>query len=348
MKNTDKLITKSWREAYFYTSRLSELFLSYPKGTIHKMNDLSKVNLEMKHFIDYLSDEEAGQALQKTPSTNPFDTIQSDLIAHLKEAFDREDQLSNDVFDWLKKNHRACAFSYHFLKNNNHYKRTDKREERAYLNDLKENRQALIGTTHNTNLNGILNQNYPMRLFNIHENNLLPTSHKQRFEIIRDAFTFGEIAIDGQQYLMRLISEAWSIALKNKSNVRFSRWLVSKDTYQVEWLSNYIEQQFDKYYLPWEAVGDEESHSALQAYFDYQFLLSPKDTENLFVYKIRPAWNQRKHQNKPNGTKSRGVSMTERTRNRLDWLVKEKDMKINAIIKELVDQEYEALNGSSK
>jgi len=349
MRGVNMLTSKSWREAYFYTNRLSDLFLSYPKGEIHDINNLSKVDLEMKHFIDYLSDEEIGEALQVPQSSNAFDTLKPELITRLREDFDREDQLPNEAFDWLKKNHRACAFSYHFFKINTAHKSTTQNlDNRKNLNNLKQNRQALVREQNGLNLSAMLNERALMRLFNIHDSASLPNSHKQRFEIIKQAFETGEVSIDGQQYLMRLLSEAWSTTLKNKSNVQFSRWLVSKDSYQVEWLSNYVEQQCDKYYFPWETIGEEESHKALQAYFDYQFLLSPKDTENLFTYKIRPAWNQRKHQNKPNGTKSRGVSMTQRTRDRLDWLVKEKDIKINAVIKDLIDQEFEALGGPSK
>ncbi|WP_259397835.1 hypothetical protein [Vibrio sp. SG41-7] len=40
--------------------------------------------------------------------------------------------------------------------------------------------------------------------------------------------------------------------------------------------------------------------------------------------------------------------MIERTSKRLDWLAEHKGEKINAVIKELIDKEFEQLNGPEK
>ncbi|MCE2573917.1 hypothetical protein [Motilimonas eburnea] len=94
-------------------------------------------------------------------------------------------------------------------------------------------------------------------------------------------------------------------------------------------------------------MSDSEKYLAIQSYFDYQFLFHPTETQLLFL-KLRPAWNQREFQSKNNGIKSRGISMSERTTKRLNWLAKSKDQKINTTIKELIDQEFEFLGGPSK
>ncbi|WP_028866963.1 hypothetical protein [Psychromonas arctica] len=338
---SNSLESKSWREAVFYANNLREMFGINSNSLINQAKDLTGADSFLHQDISDFTPERIRKCLAGTIQKPDDNDLKAVLISLLKKSFHEKEQLTNDAFEWIKNDRRICAFCYHFLKENSPYSRA---KEEDY--DPKGNREPLQNQEERGGLNSILNGKNAMRLFDIRPRNKMPNSHQERLEIIKCAFWEGEVSMSGQQYIMSLLSEAWVKSFKEKTNIKLFRWLDGNDKQKVEWLHNYMEKQIKRLRLPWEAINDEERYFALQADFDYQFLKNPVGTESLFL-KARLAWNQMTARNKENGPKSRGISMSKRTSERLDWLANNKDQKINSLIKDLIDNEFERLRGPS-
>lgn len=341
-KMNDSLVSRSWREAVFYAYQLKDMFDIDSRRLINSADDLRQADDFLRRYISSFSAESIRKALAITSQRSAGDDLKAGLISFLQKTFDEKEQLNNDDFKWIKDDPRICAFCYYFLKRSS--LRAPREED---SDDLKWERYALESEAERKDLIAILNRENSLTLYGIHTRVTKPHSHKDRFKIIKAAFASGEIDLPGQQYIMGLLSDAWTKSLNEETNKKFSKWINGKDSQKVIWLCDYVKKQSTMFYLPWDPVNDEERYLALQAEFDYEFLLQPVKYESLFI-KARLAWNQVTARNKKNGPKSRGISMSERTSKRLDWLVTQKDEKINAVIKELIDKEFELLNGPER
>ncbi|PMG67311.1 MULTISPECIES: hypothetical protein [Vibrio] len=338
----DFLVSRSWREAVFYADILREMFNLDSTHLIKQADTLEKADVFLLHGISSNSTEIIQKALASMGQKSTGDDLKAELISFLQKTFNDKGQLKNDDFKWIKDDPRICAFCYYFLKRSSlHAPREEDNE------GFKWERYALKSEAERKDLRAILTRENSLKLFRIHTRLITPHSHKDRFEIIESAFHCGEIELSGQQYIMNLLKEAWTTSLQEETNKKFSKWLNGKDHKKVEWFCDYIAKQDNMFYLPWKPGDDEEHYLALKAEFDYVFLEDPKESKYLFM-QARLAWNQMTARNKKNGPKSRGISMIERTSKRLDWLAEHKGEKINAVIKELIDKEFEQLNGPEK
>ncbi|MEZ9652339.1 hypothetical protein BCU32_016820 [Vibrio lentus] len=338
----DSLVSSSWREAVFYAYQLKDMFDIDSRELINSADDLRQADNFLRRDISSFSAESISKALASASHKSAGDDLKAELISFLQKTFNEQEQLKNDDFKWIKDDFRICAFCYYFLKR--HTLHSPREED---IENLKRDRYALQHQADRSSLNDILDRKNSMRLFKSNTREIEPNSHRDRFQIVKSAFLYCEIELSGQQYIMSLLSEAWTKSLKEETNKKFSKWLNGKDHKKVEWLCDYVEKQ-DKYFrLPWDPATNEEHYLAIQAEFDYAFLEDPKENKYLFT-QARLAWNQMTARNKKNGPKSRGISMIERTSKRLDWLAEHKGEKINAVIKELIDKEFEQLNGPEK
>lgn len=338
----DSLVSSSWREAVFYAYQLKDMFDIDSRELINSAGDLREADNFLRRNISSFSAESISKALASASHKSAGNDLEAELISFLQKTFNEQEQLKSDDFKWIKNNPRICAFCYCFLKRHTLYRPREEDNK-----NLKWNRYALESEVKRTDLRALLERKNSIILFEIHSRTLKPNSHKDRFKIIKSAFLNSEIRLNRQQYIMNLLSEAWTTSLEEETNKKFSKWLNAKDHQKVIWLCDYVKKQDDMFYLPWDPINDEERFLALQVEFDYEFLRAPKENKYLFM-QARLAWNQMTARNKKNGPKSRGISMNERTSKRLDWLVTHKDEKINAVIKELIDKEFELSGGPSK
>ncbi|MFS1981904.1 hypothetical protein BCU36_023250 [Vibrio lentus] len=338
----DSLVSRSWREAVFYADTLREMFNLDSTHLIKRADTLAKADVFLLGAISALSTESIRKTLASTSQKSPKNDLKAELISFLKKTFNEKEQLNNDDFKWIKDDPRICAFCYYFLKRSSPHAPREEDSE-----GLKWERYALNTEAERKDLRAILEGKNSLRLFEIHTRAMMPHSHKDRFKIIKSAFFYGEIELRGQQYIMNLLQEAWTESLREVTNIKFTKWLNGKDHQKVTWLCDYMKKQDKVFYLPWKTITNEEHYLALKAEFDYEFLQQPERYESLFI-KARLAWNQMTARNKKNGPKSRGISMSERTSKRLDWLAAHKDEKINAVIKELIDKEFDQQNGPEK
>jgi hypothetical protein len=338
----NSLVSRSWREAVFYADTLREMFNLDSAHLIKRADTLEKADVFLLNGISTFSAESIGKILASTSQKSANNDLKAELILFLQKSFNEKEQLNSDDFEWIKSDKKICAFCYYFLKTHTLYK-----QDKDSNYDLKWDRYAFQHKVERDVLNSILDRKISMRLFKTNNRGIEPNSHKNRFKIVKSTFLNSEIELSGQKYIMRLLSEAWTKSLQEETNIKFSKWLNAKDHQKVTWLCDYAKKQDDMFYLPWDPINEEERYLALQAEFDYAFLQEPKDNKYLFM-QARLAWNQVTARNKKNGPKSRGISMLERTSKRLDWLAEHKGEKINAVIKEIVDKEFEQLNGPEK
>ncbi|MFI3246556.1 MAG: hypothetical protein R3Y10_08755 [Ferrimonas sp.] len=337
----DSLASRSWREAIFYAYQLKDMFNIDSDELISSADDSRQADDFLRREISSFSTESIQKALTSMGQKSTGDDLKADLISFLQKTFN-EQQLNSDDFKWIKNEPRICAFCYYFIKR--HTLHSPREED---IENLKRDRYALQHQADRNVLNDILDRKNSMRLFKSNTRGIEPNSHRDRFQIVKSAFLYSEIELSGQQYIMSLLSEAWTKSLKEETNKKFSKWLNGKDHKKVEWLCDYVKKQDKYFYLPWDPTTNEERYLALQAEFDYEFLEDPGECKCLFI-QARLAWNQVTARNKTNGPKSRGISMIERTSKRLDWLAEHKGEKINAVIKGLIDKEFEQLNGPEK
>lgn len=339
------LYSHSWREALFYAIKLDKMFSMSTYDIVKNAKDLADADEALNYEIRRLPADKIQSMLSIKP--NLFDGIAPSLIEQLRQNFD-DAQLPDDAFEWIEKDLRICAFCYHFLVKKSgeidEYNINDKDKKPLRIRDT---RSPLVLTNRYVTIEQFLNANDCFRVPYIRSINVTTDNHIQRLSGIKTAFRHSEVDSIGQHEILRLLSEAWKMVFNDQRSMDFKKWFDAKDTTQIEWLNSYMKKKFTHFHLPWEPASDEEIYFALQADFDYQFLINPTLTEALFS-KARLAWNQRKFQNKNCGTKSRAISMSERTNKRLDWLAKHQDKKINATIKALIDSEFEHLGGPSK
>lgn len=333
--------SRSWREAEFYLSNFTNDEISW-------MNEISRCNIKEQPIIKI--DELMRECLVNKEREGRLEGVifldgVSLFIKKAKDTFETKYQLIDESFQWLKKEKRACAFCFNLLNSEGLSYFSNVITDELNSHEPFLHRKGTIERSFYTH--SIKNLN---RIINIPLNNLMENvsihDHESRFDLIVTSFKYCEVDLEGQLQIMKFLSNSWADTLENENTVKLYKWFDNNDL-QVEWLFQYLRKQIYSFALPWKTINNEELYIALQAYFDYQFLVDPLKTESLFL-KIRPAWNQRKHQNKNEGTKSRGISMTERTNKRLDWLASHNDKKINVLIKELIDKEFTLTGGPSK
>lgn len=330
-----ELQINSWREALFIASELNDLFYMNIYDDVKESRSIEHATDDIYNAIEVIKLDDISS--KTNIKVNKFDGVASSIIKYLKNEFTDKQQLPKDEFEWIKNDPKTCAFINHFLYINSG-------EIYDYKSDsirIKDTQLPLVYSKYPLSLHRFLNSRDRIRLPYIRKRQALFGNHLERFNAIVTAFKYSEINLDGQIYILKLLKEAVAEIFSNKENATFKNWLNFEDEKQIDWLVSYLKKQ-DSLRMPWKPINIKEKYLAVIADFDYQFLINPKQT-GLIFNKVRQAWNQRKFQNKTDGTKSRSISMTKRTRERLDSLAKEKDIKINAVIKELIDKEYEAL-----
>lgn len=337
----------SWREGFFYAREL-DLLLGFgcveELNHIHNLRDAESYLSGILFNVPYARAEEVLKKLCKT--TNPFDD-QYPLTTHLKSKFSEEQQLPDSAYQWMEDNLKACAFCYQFLYLNSCRYDDEVTDYEGKALDPKYLRQPLIKTTTFPTLPAFLRNRDRIRIPVIRYRKLTPNIISELINCIKTAIQESEVDINGQKYILELLAEAWKETSRNDACKKFDKWFDVENNYQITWLQEYFIKKFPDKNPPWEPTNINDYYYIQHAEFFYHSLMN-LTSARLFLQEARNSWNQRKFQSKNKGTRSRSISMSERTNKRLDWLAKNKDQKINAVIKELIDLEFEHLGGPSK
>ncbi len=337
----------SWREGFFYAR---ELDLLLGLGCVEELNHIHNLRDAESYLSDILfnvSYAKAAEVLKKLgKKTNQFDD-QYPLTTYLKSKFSNEEQLPDSAYQWMEDNPKACAFCYQFLYKTSTLSEIDVWGEGRKRLNPKYTRQPLCHTNKYPTLHQFLKYNDSIRTTKIRSRVQAPKTINDLSECIKSSLRCSEIDVFGQQYIVDLLAEAWTYSSQEKHCVKFDRWLEKNNKKKILWFKEYAFKRFPNYPLSWFPTNDQDYYYVFHANFHFLSLIRPSDAI-LFFKDARSSWNQFNFRNKSIGSKSRSISMSERTNKRLDWLAKNKDQKINAVIKELIDLEFEHLGGPSK
>ncbi|ORT49516.1 hypothetical protein ST37_14060 [Vibrio sp. qd031] len=337
----------SWREGFFYARELDGLLRLGCVVELNHIRNLREAEDYLSGILFNMPQTEASEVVNNLGiKTNLFDD-KYPLATHLKSKFSEKHQLPNDAYLLMEGNLTFCAFCYQFLYFNSSHIGDEIKDNEGKVLDPKHSRQPLIKTNTFPRLPTFLENRDLIRIPSIVKRTLTPNTISDLINCIKTAFNESEIDIIGQKYILDLLADAWKKTSRSEYCKKFNKWLNIEDTNQISWLQEYFIKKSPDRALPWEPTNINDYYYIQHAEFHYHYLIKFTSAK-LFFQEARSAWNQRKFQNKNKGTKSRSISMSERTNKRLNWLAENKDQKINAVIKELIDLEFEHLGGPSK
>ena len=227
----------------------------------------------------------------------------------MRTAF-KSSQLPSSYFRWIdKKEERLCNWVWCYLKS------ITKNLEAESEQDPKRENQFLL-------LSG--------KAFNTERNNAA-----DRHIDILDAFYNGEADIQQQQDLLEELKAKWQEIRFNETIVN---WLEENNPSQWTWawsyLQNITQRPLEQAWIP---TSEAEKKAAVIATID---LSDNVDRKALIIDKMKKAWSQKKFREKSSGRKPYSISMTLNTKQKLNALAEEKNMKINEMVEYLVRNEY--------
>lgn len=333
MNDSDMLQAHSWREAIYLAREIRKQH-SIDTSFIESCNTLVQAN---KHLNRYLSELEECEG-------------KSQLIAEAREKFKANDQISEEELRFLKDNPRACGFCITFLlfhSGSDSATFFSNNENSRFAQKEKYNFSPVASSSYGRKVRPTSNEfrehPVPLRFCTRTDEQRQFVDHKARFRYVIETLHHSNVNLGGQHYLVNLIHDLWAQCNNQASeNQKFIDWLDHKSEDQITTCIKYLKRNLDGFTLPWKPVVTSEKYQALVAYFDYQLLMKPAET-TLVIQKMKASWNQKKFREKTKGKRPYSVSMTDRTKTRLTWLVEQDDSNISDVIKKLIDEKYEQL-----
>ncbi|WP_260261452.1 hypothetical protein [Vibrio intestinalis] len=307
----------SFRECSFYINYLSQA-----------LNERTFLPIE-----DFNSTQECLDALRKELSRlERKGKINSSHIRKMRADF-QNCQLSDEDFLWLhNSDERFCNWVWCYLREQS--KTFDRMNFRDLLRRDNSNKKQL----HDFGLDLDLGRNFDglsHEAFKTMSNNL--TTRKSN---IIDSFRSSELELSQQRRVIETLLSTWESILED---TRMSAWLEENQEAQSTWSWNYIKDTgYRLQSKVWRVSSEKDKRAAIVAVFD--ILHDKPDRKSLLIGKMKRAWSQKKFREKSNGKRPYSVSMSERTKKRLMWLVEQEDSSINEIIKKLIDARFEQLN----
>jgi hypothetical protein len=254
----DVLHAHSWIEADFYALELDKRYDNENeiRDLIDDCKTLSRANRTINRSVKQIED----QAHTEVP------------LREIENSFLKAERLNDDEFLYLKTSYRACGFILTFLL----------KESRREISD--DNRYNL-SPFHDKNMRSwptpkqYLKNPAQLKL-NIPRDNLRSlTELNSRYRLIRKIFLRSNINLGGQEYLFDLVTQLWDKCLSSSDHRKLVQWFDQKNHDQIHSCIYYLNNNTNRFSLPWNPVSDNECYHALVAYFDYHLLMHPLETE---------------------------------------------------------------------
>ncbi|NVK72363.1 MAG: hypothetical protein HWE24_02695 [Oceanospirillaceae bacterium] len=276
----------------------------YADFLVKNIRSASAKNLRGESQVERL--EKLNNELQNLISKN---RAPQNFASQMRSAF-KATQLPISYFRWLdKKNERLCNWAWCYLKS--HSKKPNTDEEQT---DNIENSFLLLYE----------------KAFNTEREN-----SADRYNDVIDAFYLGEADSQQQEALLEKLKDKWQDIRFNETLVN---WLEDNNPAQWMWawsyLQNITQRPLENAWIPTTAV---EKKAAVIATID---LSDNVDRKALIIDKMKKAWSQKKFREKSSGKKPYSISMTLNTKQKLNALAEENNMKINEMVEYLVRNEY--------
>ncbi|MCU8508404.1 ribbon-helix-helix domain-containing protein [Vibrio vulnificus] len=171
---------------------------------------------------------------------------------------------------------------------------------------------------------------------------LTPRTHDDRISAIIGFIDRVPVSLDKKRAVLKLLDD--------QSNRIFNsnfRWVKEDNEQQCQWVWSYIKTTQDAlphFLAP--PITAKELHDASIAVFD---IWQASDAEKeLFIYKMKKAWGQKKHRKKMEGQNKKGYSftMSEDIKSALDRLCKHTGQSKNQIVEQLIKEKIAAIEGT--
>lgn len=227
------------------------------------------------------------------------------LINEMESAY-QERILPEYYFNWMKSD-RACYFSWGFIR------------------EIKT-KDYMIG------------HQFPHSTEFIYDDLDLdknPSSSEERYNLI---ITFFDLMTDTFENKKRILE-----AMKNKWNEIFSNpkpfnWLKETDEQQCEWAWEYIKKHINTTRLI-QPTNNKEKY--LSIYCSFDLWQENEYRKKIFLININKAHSQRKFRDSIKNKKALNTFIDKKSKEKLEFLAKYKDRKINELIEHLINKEFE-------
>ncbi|HCG6308263.1 TPA: hypothetical protein NJ316_002927 [Vibrio parahaemolyticus] len=311
----EPLQAHSFRECDFYINYLNDAFDDANFRSIEDFDTVQECLEDIREELSYLENE---------------GRITHSQIKKLQAEFQNH-QLSNENFRWLNESDdRFCNWVWCYLRKN-----SEGFDRAAWYRD-----QRIENQTYTTTIQEIDS------ILDVHIDGLAHTAFKKmsnnmaarKSDIIK-CFKTSELSLSHQLKLIDTLLSTWE---RLSEDTRVSKWLESDQHTKSDWLWDYLKETGYRLHRGvWRVSNERDKRAAIIAMFD--ILDDNPDRKSLLIGKMKRAWSQKKFRDKSNGKRPYSVSMTDRTKERLTWLVEKDDSNISDVIKRLIDEKYDQL-----
>ncbi|MBC8662970.1 hypothetical protein H1X87_16435 [Vibrio parahaemolyticus] len=171
---------------------------------------------------------------------------------------------------------------------------------------------------------------------------LTPRTHDDRITAIIGFLDSIPITLDQKRAVLKFLDD--------KSNRIFHtnfRWIKEDNEQQCQWVWSYVKSTQDKlpHFLASPITAKELSDASIAVFDIWQAVDAEKE---LFIYKMKKAWGQKKHRKKMEGQNKKGYSftMSEDIKSDLDRLCEYSGQNKNQIVEQLIKEKIAAIEGT--
>ena len=156
--------------------------------------------------------------------------------------------------------------------------------------------------------------NIIIKKYNINQTNISTTQNYEYFINIFDCINLNK---DEKIYLLNDLKSIWSNTELNENDVN---WLTPLDQSQIIWAWKYLEKNNKLGYFPTSPVSIIERHQYICAFLDLISIFNGQDSKELFLYKMKKTWSQKKYRDNDRIKKPYHLPLSKDSHNKLTHL----------------------------
>ena len=226
--------------------------------------------------------------------------------------------LPKKSFDWIRDDDRACYYVWGKTINLDTINIQDKK--------IKDTFQFGYGS--------IIKKKETSNKLEALNLNKYPANTQERIDQIILIFDLIDLEIQKKEKALHDIKNEWSDIYSQTNNFK---WLDFKNKEICEWAWNYIKKHSD-FCINLSPINDYERYLCFYAAFD--LWSAGKDTKKLFNININKAISQQKFRAGIKNKKALNTFIDKKAKEKLEFLSKNKNMRINQVIEYLIENEF--------
>lgn len=216
--------------------------------------------------------------------------------------------LPGECFNWIEDSERTCCWAWGWLMTN-------------YLNEPIINQDGS-------------KSHPPITEF---QNSLVtfPTDTKERLNSIVYFFDTQLYTLESKKQIIENMKSIWMSIMNNPHPLKFIDPLHEQ---QCAWAWEYLQKH--GFSMPiFRPTNNKEEYLSAVASIDLN--ISHRDTKRIFLMSMKKACDQKKYREKLSGRKPLNTFINEDSKQKLDWLAKQRGQYINKTLEWLIDKEFD-------